>query len=449
MQQRVGRTAVLFFVAAFLPVMRAHAQASFSTYVAFGDSLTAGFSNGSLVESHQSLSYPALLARQAGVSTFEQPLVSQPGIPTELTLVTLIPPVVAAKASNQGAPLRLDLPRPYNNLGVPGARVNDLLTRVTDVGTIGGTGGGSSGPGFHDLILRGKGTALAQGISLKPTTVTLWIGNNDVLAAAVAGRAIDGVTLTPLASFQASYQSVVDAIKGSGATTIVAANIPDVTTIPFVTTIRPIVVSPTTGAPVLVNGQTVALLGPTGPLPANSLVTLAAAPLLLKGDGIPTALGGTGRGLPDEVILDLNEVAVIRERVAQYNQVIATICQAAGIPVLDINAFLSDVAANGRTIGGVSLTSAYLSGGLFGYDGIHPTDLGYALIANQWIRLVNARGGQLEEVNLGPYLGVTATPAAASASGPRGVVAGGRAPWTAFTAEAYDALRAAFPMPSR
>src|SRR5947199_289801 len=236
MQQRLGCTAVLVFAAALLPAAPARAQA-ITTYVAFGDSLTAGFSNGSLVETHQSLSYPALLARQAGVSAFEEPLISQPGIPAELTLVTLIPPV--------------------------------------------------------------------------------------------------------------------------------AANIPDVMTIPFVNTIRPVVVSPTTGAPVLVNGQTVPLLGPNGPLPANSLVTLAASPLLLKGDGIPTALGGTGRGLPDEVILDLNEVAVIRERVGQYNQVIATICQAAGIPVLDINAFFTDVAVNGRMVGGVSLTSAYLSGGLF------------------------------------------------------------------------------------
>lgn len=442
MQRRFFSGTVLAVVVTCVAATTARAQASFATYVAFGDSLTAGYSNGSLVETHQNLSYPALLARQAGGATFEQPLVSQPGIPAELTLVTLIPPVVAAKATNQGAPTKLDLPRPYNNLGVPGAKIVDLLTRTTDVGSL---GPGNSAGGYHDLILRGKGTALAQGISLKPTTVTLWIGNNDVLAAAVAGRAIEGVTLTPLASFQASYQSVVDGLKGSGATLIVAANIPDVTTIPFVNTIRPVVVNPTTGAPVLVNGQTVPLLGPNGPLPANSLVTLAAAPLLLKGDGIPTALGGTGRGLPDEVILDLNEVAVIRERVGQFNQVIATICQAAGIPVLDVNAFFADVAAKGRMVGGVSLTNAYLSGGLFGYDGIHPTDLGYALIANEWIRLINSRGGQLEAVSLGPYLGVTPAPAAAASSGARGLVAGGRAPWTAFTGEAYDALRAAFP----
>lgn len=438
MQRRFLSRAVLALVTVLFAAAPARAQANFATYVALGDSLTAGFSNGSLVRGHQIKSYPALLAQQAGVTTFEQPLISQPGIPTELTLVTLTPPVVAPKSTDLGTPLRLDLTRAYNNLGVPGASVGDLLTRVTD------------GGGFHDVILRGRGTALAQGIGLRPTLVTLWIGPNDVLPAALNGRAIDGVTLTPVSSFRASFQSVATALKASGATVYVA-NVPDVASIPFVNTIQPVVVSPATGAPVRVNGQTVPLLGPNGPLPANSLVTLAAAPLLLRGDGIPTTLGGSGRPLPDEVILDLNEVAVIRERVASYNQVISDISQAAGFAVLDVNAFFTDVAAHGRMIGGVTLTSAFLSGGLFGYDGVHPTDLGYALIANEFIRLINAHGGQLEEVDLGPYLGVEPAPAptATAKSTPRFAQAGGRAPWTAFTADVYEALKAAFPLLSR
>lgn len=426
MRQRLGPIAVLILVAALGTAAPAGAQTNFTSYVALGDSLTAGFSNASLVETHQRRSYPALLARQAAVSAFEQPLVSEPGIPPELTLVSLIPPVVSATATSPGAPLRLDLPRPYNNLGVPAATVVDLLTRMTD------------GGGYHDLVLRGLGTALQQGLSLRPTTVTLWTGSNDVLVATLAGRAVEGVTMTPVAAFRAAYQSVVDALKASGAF-VVAANVPDVVATPFVTTIQPIVVNPATGVPVRVNGQTVALLGPTGPLPANSLVTLAAAPLLLKGDGIPTELGGTGRGLPDEVILDLAEAAAIRERVGQYNQVIAEIGQGAGVPVLDVHAFFAEAATRGRVVGGVTLTSAYLTGGMFGYDGVHPSDLGYALIANEWIRLINSRGGQLPEVDLGPYFGVGGTASA------RSVRAGGAAPWTAFTAEAYAALRAAFP----
>jgi lysophospholipase L1-like esterase len=436
MQQRLGRSAVLLLIAvAVLTAAPAGAQTNFTTYVAFGDSLTAGMSNGALVETHQRRSYPALLAAQAGVSAFEQPLISEPGIPTELTLVTLIPPVVAAKATKQGAPLRLDLARPYNNLGVPLATVSDLLTRVTDNG------------GYHDLVLRGRGTALAQGLALRPTMVTLWIGSNDALAAVVNGRAIEGETLTPLASFRAAYQSVVDAIKQSGAFAV-AANIPDVTTIPFVNTIQPIVVNPATGTPVRVNGQTVALIGSSGPLTAGTLITLGAAPLLLKGDGIPTSLGGTGRPLPDDVILGPGELAAIREHVAQYNQAIAEICQGVGFPVVDVNAFYAEVSSRGRMVAGITLTGAYLSGGIFGYDGVHPTDLGYAVIANEWIRLIDSRGGQLPEVNLGPYLGVASAGAdgATARSDAHMTVAGGRAPWTAFTAEAYDALRAAFPL---
>jgi lysophospholipase L1-like esterase len=407
----------------------AGAQTNFTSYVALGDGLTAGFSNGSLVEAHQRQSYPALIARQAGVSGFEQPLVSDPGIPAELVLVSLVPPVVGAKATTAGAPLRGDLARAYNNLGVPTATVGDLLTRVTDRG------------GFHDLVLRGRGTALDQGLSLRPTTLTLWTGTADVMAAVVAGRAVEGVTLTPLAAFRASFQSVVDAIKASGAF-VVVANIPDVTALPYATTIQPIVVNPTTGAPVLVGGQTVPLLGPTGPLPSNSLITLAASPLLLRGDGIPTAAGGSGRALPDEVILDLAEASAIRERVGQFNLAIAQICQGASVPVLDLNAFYAGLATEGRVVGGITLTSSFLTGGLFGYDGLNPTDLGYALLAGEWIRFINARGGQLPEIDLGPYLGVTTSATTTARAAER---TSGWAPWTAFTADAYEALKAAFP----
>jgi hypothetical protein len=429
---RVANRAALA-LAAVLAAAPAGAQTNFTSYVALGDGFTAGFSNGALVEAHQRQSYPALIARQAGVTGFEQPLVSDPGIPAELVLVSLVPPVVGAKATTPGAPLSRDLARAYNNLGVPTATVGDLLTRVTD------------GGGFHDLVLRGRGTALDQGLSLRPTAVTLWTGSADVMAAVVNGRAVEGVTLTPVASFRASFQSVVNAAKASGAF-VVVANIPDVTALPYATTILPIVVNPTTGVPVRVNGQTVALLGPAGPLTAGTFITLGAAPLLLQGDGIPTALGGSGRALPDDVILGLSELAAIRERVAQYNLAIAEICQAASIPVLDLNAFYAGLATEGRVIGGITLTSSFLTGGLFGYDGLHPTDLGYALIASEWIRFINARGGQLPEIDLGPYLGVAAGASATAQAADR---TGGWAPWTAFTADAYDALRAAFPRVDR
>jgi len=56
---------------------------------------------------------------------------------------------------------------------VPGATSVDALTRTTDAG------------GLHDVILRGMGTQVQQAIALHPTAITLWIGNNDVLGAAL------------------------------------------------------------------------------------------------------------------------------------------------------------------------------------------------------------------------------------------------------------------------
>src|SRR5204862_2268242 len=185
-----------------------------------GASLAAGFESNSLVVTHQNRSVPAFIARQAGVQGFQQPLVSEPGIPPELTLVSLVPtPLIAPKSASSGAPTNLALARPYNNLAVPGATTVDALTRTTDQG------------GLHDLILRGLGTQVQQAVALHPTAITLWIGNNDVLGAALRGRAVDGVTLTPTATFRAVYGQIVTALKSTGAF-IVAANLPDVTTIP-------------------------------------------------------------------------------------------------------------------------------------------------------------------------------------------------------------------------
>lgn len=428
------RPAFIALTVAFLgaAALRADAQTNFTTYVSVGDSLAAGFESSSLVETHQNRSVPALIARQAGVQGFQQPLISEPGIPPEFTLVSLVPvPVIAPKAATAGAPKNLALARPYNNLAVPGATSIDALSRTTDAG------------GLHDVILRGMGTQVQQAVALRPTAITLWIGNNDVLGAALRGRAVDGVTLTPTATFRATYGQIVAALKTTSAF-IVAANLPDVTTIPFVTTIRPYVVNPSTGAPVLIGGARVPLIGPSGSLPSTALVTLAASTLLGQGIGIPTALGGTGAPLPDEVVLDPSEIAIIQDHVAANNQAIREICGAANIPVLDVNGLLRELATTGRHVGGITLNSAFLVGGVFSYDGIHPNDVGYALMANEFIGVINANGGSLPPVDLGAVLGVTGAAAG-------GVRASARRPsssdWVPFefSMDAYANLLEAFP----
>ena len=382
-------------------------SADFTRYVAIGDSLTAGYQSGGLAQASQRNSYPILIYRQAtGQSTgFEQPLVSDPGLPAQVELRSLSPLFIAPKAGS-GVPLNLNLARPYNNLAVPGANVHDVVATVTDHG------------GLHDLILRGLGTALQQAVALHPTFVTVWIGNNDALRAVIAGRVIDGVTLTPAASFETDYRAMANALAATGAK-LAFANVPDVTSIPFVTTIQPFVVNPATNLPVLVNGNRVPLIGPNGLLSANDHVLLTAQAELAQGRGIPTALGGSGLPLSDSSVLDAGEAATISARITAYNAVIRTVAQEKNAAFVDANTVLRGVAVNGISVGGITYSSAFLTGGVFSYDGIHPTAFGYAFTANQFIAAINAQyNGHIPLVNLypfvfGPIPGALATTAAA------------------------------------
>jgi lysophospholipase L1-like esterase len=415
--------------AALLAVPAGAQQPSFAKYVAVGDSLTAGFSNLSLVLTHQAASWPLLLAQQTGigVTDFQQPYITEPGAPAELALMALQPsPVVAPKSADTGLPANYGLDRPYDNLAVPGATSVDVVTRTTG--------------GLHDVILRGRGTQLQQAVSLHPTFVTLWIGSNDVLGAVTSGKAIDGVTMVPLAAFRAAYSQTIATLVATGAK-VVTATIPDVTEAPFANAIPPVVVDPSTGQPVLVGGHTVPLVGPSGPLPADAKVTLGASPLLAKGVGIPTALGGSGQPLPDDVVLDPTELATIRDRVNAINQSIRDIAGAAGVPVLDLNAFTTELLTSGRSYGGITLSGSYLTGGLVGYDGIHPTNAGYAYLANAWIDFLNSQmGTHLSPVAIAPYIFGTSTASSISLATPAGPVAA-----TEFSQEAYDVVRALFP----
>jgi len=383
--------------------------ADFTKYVAFGDSLTAGFSSGSINRNFQVNSYPALIYRQATGKTtgFEQPLVSAPGLPGILTLQRLAPTPQIVPSAGSGQPTNLNLPRPYDNLAVPGADVHDVLAKLQSTS--------ASDP--TDLVLRRLGfTQLQQGLSLRPTFVTLWIGNNDALGAATSGI-VNDQTLTPLASFEADYRAIANAIAASGAKMAIA-NIPNVTSIPFVTTLTRFIPNPATGQPAIINGQPVPLIGPGGqPVQAGDFVLLTASAALAQGFGIPLALGGNGQPLPDSVVLSAAEAATIRDRVNGYNAVIRAVATEKNAAFVDANAVLSDVATRGINIGGITFTGGFLSGGVFSYDGVHPTAFGYAYIANLFIAAINAKfGNDIEPVNLYPFVFGTATGASSLAA---------------------------------
>lgn len=353
--------------------------ADFTRFVALGDSLGAGFTSAGLVRGAQEDSVPALVARQATGRTIEQPLVSEPGLPPLLGLQGLSPLTIrpVAPPSGAGNPTNLGLPRPYDNLSVPGFDVGDALRNRDRPGT-----------DLASLILRTPATQLEQALALQPTFALVWLGNNDVLAAATSGRVIEGVTLTPVSQFEADYTSLVGALRSRGVD-LVLATLPDVTTIPFVTTIPPVVVDPQTSQPVTgPNGQPIPLLGPGGPLPARARVLLPASELLAQGIGIPAAVGGTNMPLPDEVVLSPSEIDTIRSRTQTFNAIIREVASQTGSALAEIGGLLSD-ARDGVNLGGIEFTTEFVTGGVISLDGVHPTPLGYAVAANEFIRAIN------------------------------------------------------------
>ncbi len=420
---RHARKACILGVAALLLAGSAFAQVDLTKYVALGDSLTAGYASAGLAKMYQDHSYPLILSQQFGMATFQQPTISDPGIPQVLELKSLsvvngsIVPTIGLKGTAPGAPINATYAGIYNNLGVPGAKAGDLLTKTGDISK---PAGGIFDPDtlMYDLVLRfpvipgtsTPGTAIAQGIGAAGTFYTVWIGNNDVLGAALSGVALDGVTLTPKATFQTQYTQLLGALRqGRPSAGIVVGTIPDVGAIPFVTTVKPYLVNPS-------NGQHIPLIGEAGLLTEQDYVTLGASSLIQMGIGVPVAAGGTGLPLPEGsidatglhagVILRAAEMAAIRARTTELNTVITGVASTVNAKVFDANAFFADIVANGYIIGGVRLSASFLTGGMFSYDGVHPQSLGYAVTANEMIKTINAAyGAEVPEVDFRPYFG--------------------------------------------
>jgi len=366
-------------------------SADFSRFVAIGDSLGAGFVSGGLVRGAQEDSVPALVARQATGATISQPLISEPGQPPLLRLVSLSP-LVIDRLPGGGT---LVAARPYQNLSIPGYRIGDALRTVT----------GGAANRLIDAVLQGRGTQLMQAVAQNPTFALVWLGNNDVLAAATSGVVIDGVTLTPTDQFEADLRAIVGTFNANGAD-VVLANLPDVTSIPYVTTIPPVVVNPATSQPVLgPNGQPIPLIGPNGNLSLNDKVLLPASAKLAAGIGIPTFLGGTGVALENEDVLSAAEVDAIQARVDSYNAIIQQVANETGSALADINGLLRQVASHGINLGGITFTEDFITGGSFSLDGVHPTPLGYGVAANVFIDAINETfDANIPPVDLFPFI---------------------------------------------
>lgn len=463
------------------PVIEAPAasagSADFSSYVAVGNSLTAGYSDGGLYREGQLNSYPSILASQfakVGGGNFVQPLFTEAQsngsgylrllgfttpTPTSLSLPSTRPVTtsLAVRGGTAQAPLYTKFTDPINNLGVPGIRMSDINTP--------GYGSTQGNPYFERItpdatplqtyLDRVKATVA----SLKPTFFTEWLGNNDVLGYATAGGAASSIT--PPATFTTNTGLVLDALTAGGAKGVVST-IPDVTGIPFFTTVGPSYRAnldlnkvPVTLAPFI---YTTGILAPGQPNTrvttatlssirdasgtGNLLLTLTASPylrfygmpsgkywrdfyqqakpslpptvpnltvfLLTLGVDTTKAFGqSTGNPFPSTLVLDPTEQTTVANATTAFNSALISAANARNLAVFDANLFFRSVSNGGYVTNAVNNTAGYLSGNLFGLDGVHPTPRGYAVIANEMLKVVNAKyGSSFSGVNPNGYRGV-------------------------------------------
>jgi lysophospholipase L1-like esterase len=361
---------------------------NFSNTIFLGDSLTAGFQSGSLLDTAQVHGWANLVATQ-GAFNISLPLIAPPGAPSVLELVSLGPPPDIA--TTPGTTTGRDNPQTQpTDLAVPGALVNDVANTVPLANPAAGQ------QQINQLVLGfpglGYGEALSQAgfaIKAQPTTIFLWIGNNDALVADETGMPS---SMTSVANFTTQYQALITQLTTQTPAHLIIANIPDVTKVPYLTPAALVLgeVSAETGLP---TAELSIILGIS---PGDFVNPTGTAE-------IPAILGGLQQGpITDSGVLSAAEVVTVQTQVTAFNQVIAAQAKAANATLVDINALFSQLFTSGLTINGYTGNASFL-GGFFALDGIHPTNTGYAVVANAFIDTMNSSiHTKIPDVPLGP-----------------------------------------------
>jgi hypothetical protein len=238
-------------------------DANFTTYVAVGNSLTAGFMDGTVSKGSQANSFPSILASQfafVGGGAFTQPSYADDvnnlgglllnGTPIQATrrIIDLSQGGVESIAGSPTIEVSTLQAKAYNNMGVPGAKSFHLL--APGYGNVAGVLAGTANPYFVRHATTPNATVLGDAMTLNPTFFTNWIGANDVLAYATSGgvgvshndtgnlnpATYGGNDITNNNVFANVYSTIINTLTANGAKGVVAT-VPNVTSIPYFTTV--------------------------------------------------------------------------------------------------------------------------------------------------------------------------------------------------------------------
>lgn len=466
------------------PVEYTAGTADFTKYVAVGTSLTAGFSDNALFRAGQEASFPNMLASNfalVGGGAFEIPFMADNlggmtlgGNPISGNRLFLAftpdgpaPTPVAGQGSTE---VSNKLTGPFNNMGVPGTKSYELL--APGYGSVAGVAMGTANPYFARFSSSESATVIGDAAAQGATFFSVWTGAFDVLLYATGGGTgvdqtgnLDPSTysrndITDPNVFAGVLDAVLQAMTANGADGVIA-NLPNVTDIPYFTTVphnpipldantaaflnseaaygaynaglaqlqqlsiitqeelekRTITFAPGEGNAVVIIDEDLTDLTGINPALINmrqateeDLMVLTSRTFIgtLANPNDPTSINGVAVPLADQWVLTPEEQKAVEDALTAYNQTIEALAAAYDIAFVDANSLLNQLKENGfQQADGSIVTADFATGGGFSLDGVHPAPRGYAIVANAFIAAINTKyGSNLPGVNPLDYTGL-------------------------------------------
>jgi hypothetical protein len=244
-------------------------------------------------------------------------------------------------------------------------------------------------------------TVLGDAARVEHTFFTMWVGMEDVLFYALSGGEPSSAffEITPVVQFNAAVDTIVNALVANGASGVVAS-IPDIEDLPYFNAIPYNGLSLTQAEADSLNQVSPPGIGFEAGLNAyvvanpggGSIRQLGKGELIMLNVSMDSlrcgALGTPQRPILSTQVIDSSELALLRNAVTSYNNKLRNTATARNLAFADMHALYKSWS---RTSGynGAAYSNAYITGGIFSSDGLHPTGRGYAIIANEFIRVIN------------------------------------------------------------
>lgn len=395
-------------------------EADFTEYIAIGNSLTAGFSDGGLYLDGQKVAYPNLIAEQlqkTGAATdFNSPFFNEQQANGSgfLRLKDLADgqPVLENISENLAYVEDGRLAKyagKITNLGVPGMRLD--MAYSEDIGKP------SDGNMYFERLLtesqEGNTTYLSFSVGRDYSFFTFWLGNNDVLGYATNGAVEDGPTsrLTDLNMFSQLLGNYIQQLTSSGQKGAIAT-IPDVTSVPYFTTVTKQALLTSVNAtnpPQPVSDIYITTKRGLRAAADKDMFVLPFSSAGLLGvpneDGYPYGLHPLNP-VEDKYVLDTDEASEVAKQVNGYNSIIKAVAEENGLALVDAYTYLNKI-KSGLLINDIPVDASFITGNAFSLDGIHLTPLGNAIMANLFIEAINnTYEAHIPKVDVTKYRGV-------------------------------------------